>query len=128
VIDVIAERAPLGGLERWLDDPSIDEVIVNGRGDVWIECAGSLRRVGTMSRSAVMSATEHILRPIGRRIDRSNPMVDARLPDGSRVCAVIEPIAVDGPCLTIRRFAVCTRPLSAFAPPAVAALQQTIVE
>jgi pilus assembly protein CpaF len=128
MIDVIAERAPLGGLERWLDDPSIDEVIVNGRGDVWIECEGSLRQVGTMSRSAVMSATEHILRPIGRRIDRSNPVVDARLPDGSRVCAVIEPIAVDGPCLTIRRFAACTRPLSAFAPPAVATLLRTIVE
>jgi len=128
VIDAIAERSPLGGLERWLDDPSIDEVLVNGHGDVWIERSGSLRRVGTMSRGAVMSATEHILRPIGRRIDRSNPTVDARLPDGSRVCVVIEPIAVDGPCLAIRRFAVRSRPLSAFAPPAIAALLQTIIE
>jgi len=128
VIDAIAERSPLGGLERWLDDPSIDEVLVNGHGDVWIERSGSLRRVGTMSRGAVMSATEHILRPIGRRIDRSNPTVDARLPDGSRVCVVIEPIAVDGPCLAIRRFAVRSRPLSAFAPPAIAALVQTIIE
>jgi len=127
MIDVVAERSPLGGLERWLDDPSIDEVIVNGRGDVWIERAGSLRQVGTMSRGAVMSATEHILRPIGRRIDRSNPTVDARLPDGSRVCVVIEPIAVDGPCLTIRRFAVHSRALSEFAPPAVTALLHEIV-
>jgi pilus assembly protein CpaF len=127
MIDVIAERSPLGGLERWLGDPAIDEVIVNGGGDVWIERAGTLARVATMSNSAVSTALEHILRPIGRRIDRSNPTVDARLPDGSRVCAVIEPIAVDGPCLTIRRFALRPLPLSAFAAPEVTTLLQRIV-
>jgi len=127
VIDIIAERAPLGGLERWLDDPSIDEVIVNGRGDVWVERSGKLVMVATMSASALTAAIEHILRPIGRRLDRTNPTVDARLPDGSRVCAVIEPIAVDGLCLTIRRFALRALPLSAFAPPATAELLQTIV-
>ena len=127
MIDLIAERAPLGGLERWLGDPAIDEVIVNGGGDVWIERAGHLTRVATMSTSALATAIEHILRPIGRRVDRSNPTVDARLPDGSRVCAVIEPIAVDGPCLTIRRFALRSLPLSAFAPPAVADLLRSIV-
>ncbi len=127
MIDIIAERSPLGGLERWLIDPAIDEVIVNGGGDVWIERAGRLARVATMSTPAVTTAIEHILRPIGRRLDRSNPTVDARLPDGSRVCAVIGPIAVDGPCLTIRRFALRPLPLSAFAPPDVAGLLQTIV-
>ena len=127
MIDIIAERAPLGGLERWLDDPSIDEVIVNGRGDVWVERSGKLVMVATMSASALTAAIEHILRPIGRRLDRTNPTVDARLPDGSRVCAVIEPIAVDGLCLTIRRFALRALPLSAFAPPATAELLQTIV-
>ena len=127
MIDAIAERAPLGGLERWLADPGIDEVIVNGRGDVWIERAGHLTRVATMSSGALATAIEHILRPIGRRIDRSNPTVDARLPDGSRVCAVIEPIAVDGPCLTIRRFALRTLPLSAFTTPAIGALLQSII-
>jgi pilus assembly protein CpaF len=127
MIDVIAERSPLGGLERWLGDPAIDEVIVNGAGDVWIECSGRLLRVATMSASAVATAIEHILRPIGRRLDRSNPTVDARLPDGSRVCAVIEPIAVDGPCLAIRRFAMRPLPLSAFAVPEVVDLLQTIV-
>ena len=127
MIDVIAERSPLGGLERWLGDADIDEVIVNGGGDVWIERGGSLMRVSTMSSNAVITAMEHILRPIGRRIDRSNPTVDARLPDGSRVCAVIEPIAVDGPCLTIRRFATRPLPLSAFASSAVAALLETVV-
>ena len=127
MIDVIAERSPLGGLERWLGDPAIDEVIVNGTGDVWIERSGRLLRVATMSATAVATALEHILRPIGRRLDRSNPTVDARLPDGSRVCAVIEPIAVDGPCLTIRRFAMRPLPLSAFAVPEVVGLLQTIV-
>ena len=128
MIDVIAERSPLGGLERWLNDPAIDEVIVNGGGDVWIERSGSLLRVATMSASAVATAIEHILRPIGRRLDRSTPTVDARLPDGSRVCAVIEPIAVDGACLTIRRFSMRPLPLAAFAAPAVAALLQAIVD
>jgi pilus assembly protein CpaF len=127
MIDVIAERSPLGGLERWLGDPAIDEVIVNGAGDVWIERSGALLRVATMSASAVATAIEHILRPIGRRLDRSNPTVDGRLPDGSRVCAVTEPIAVDGPCLTIRRFAMRPLPLSAFAAPKVVELLQTVV-
>jgi len=127
MIDVIAERSPLGGIERWLGDPAIDEVIVNGAGDVWIERSGRLLRVGTMSATAVATAIEHILRPIGRRLDRSNPTVDARLPDGSRVCAVIEPIAVDGPCLTIRRFAMRPLPLSAFAVAEVVGLLQTVV-
>lgn len=128
MIDVIAERSPLGGLERWLADPAIDEVIVNGSGDVWIERSGALLRVATMSNSAVTTAIEHILRPIGRRIDRSNPTVDARLPDGSRVCAVIQPVAVDGPCLTIRRFATRALPLSAFAAPDVVGLLHAVVE
>jgi pilus assembly protein CpaF len=127
VIDIVAERSPLGGLERWLGDPAIDEVIVNGGGDVWIERAGRLARVATMSSAALTSAMEHILRPIGRRLDRSNPTVDARLPDGSRVCAVIEPISVDGPCLTIRRFSLRHLSLSAFAPTDVAELLERVV-
>ena len=127
MIDVIAERSPLGGLERWLDDPAITEVIVNGGGDVWIERGGALMRVATMSATAVVTAIEHILRPIGRRLDRSTPTVDARLADGSRLCAVIEPVSVDGPCLTIRRFGWRTLPLSAFAEPDVAELLEAIV-
>ena len=127
MIDVIAERSPLGGLERWLGDSAIDEVIVNGGGEVWIERSGTLLHVATMSAAAVATAIEQILRPLGRRLDRSNPTVDARLPDGSRVCAVIEPIAVDGPCLTIRRFAMRSLPLSAFAAPPVVALLRAIL-
>ncbi len=127
MIDIIAERSPFGGLERWLTDPAVDEVIVNGGGQVWVERCGTLQRVATMSTAAVTSAIEHILRPIGRRLDRSNPTVDARLPDGSRVCAVLEPIAVDGACLTIRRFALRSLPLSAFANDKVAELLHSVV-
>ena len=127
MIDIIAERSPFGGLERWLTDPAVDEVIVNGGGQVWVERCGTLQRVATMSSAAVTGAIEHILRPIGRRLDRSNPTVDARLPDGSRVCAVLEPIAVDGACLTIRRFALRSLPLSAFANEKVAQLLHSVV-
>ncbi len=128
MIDVIAEQSPLGGLERWLGDAAIDEVIVNGAGDVRIERAGTLQRVAPMSSTAVTTAIEHILRPIGRRIDRTNPTVDARLPDGSRVCAVIEPVAVDGPCLTIRRFAMRPLPLEAFAADDAVSLLRDVVD
>ena len=127
MIDVIAERSPLGGLERWLNDAAINEVIVNGTGEVWIERAGALLRVATMSNTAVTTAIEHILRPIGRRIDRTNPTVDARLPDGSRVCAVIPPVAVNGACLTIRRFAMRPLPLAAFATPDIVELLHELV-
>jgi pilus assembly protein CpaF len=128
VIDVVAERSPLGGLERWLDDPLINEIVVNGNGDIWIERSGSLARVATMSTDALVTAIEHILRPIGRRLDRSNPTVDARLPDGSRVCAVIEPISVDGPCLAIRRFPMRSLPLTAFTSTGVVELLQRVVD
>lgn len=127
MIDVVAERSPLGGLERWLEDPRINEIVVNGNGEVWIEQQGSLDRVATMSSDALVTAIEHILRPIGRRLDRSNPTVDARLPDGSRVCAVIAPIAVDGACLAIRRFAMRSLPLTAFTSVDVAALLGDVV-
>ena len=127
MIDVIAEQAPLGGLERWLQDPAITEVLVNGRGDVWIDRESGLEPVGSMSSAAVATALEHILRPIGRRLDRTHPTVDARLPDGSRLCAVIEPVSVDGPCLAIRRFATRTLPLTAFATAEVAQLLREVV-
>jgi len=74
-----------------------------------------------------LGAIEQILTPIGRRLDRLHPTVDARLPDGSRLCAVVAPIAVDGPCLTIRRFSAHSLPLDQFAPPAVAALLRELV-
>ncbi len=128
MIDLVAEQSPLGGLERWLHDPAITELIVNGGSEVWIECAGRLERVGTIRPATLLGAIEHILAPLGRRLDRTHPTVDARLADGSRLCAVVEPVAVDGPCLTIRRFSSRPISLEAFAaPPVVALLRELVV-
>ncbi len=121
-VDLVAEQSPLGGLERWLADPAVTEVMVNGGREVWVEREGRIERVGHMRTGTVLATIEQILSPIARRVDRSRPMVDARLPDGSRVCVVLPPVAVDGPCLAIRRFAAAPVPLEAFAPPAVVAL------
>lgn len=127
VFDPVAEQSKLGGLERWLDDPCVTEVIVNGGSDIWVERAGRLQRVGTMRSQAVFTALEHILGPIGRRLDRSSPIVDARLADGSRVCAAIPPVAIDGPTLAIRRFALRPVGLEDFAPAAVVDLLGELV-
>ena len=96
----------LGPLEPLLADPEVDEVMVNGGGSVYVERAGRLEAVaaGFSGQADLMHAIERILAPLGRRVDESSPLCDARLPDGSRVNVVIPPLAVDGPCLTIRRF------------------------
>ncbi len=135
-IDLVAERTPFAGLTRFLDDPAVTEVMVNGGGEVWIERAGRVAHAGRVSTSAVLAAIEHVLAPIGRRLDRLNPVVDARLPDGSRVCAVLPPIAVDGPALAIRRFSEHTigldqfaaDPLHSPAPPLVDVLHGLVTE
>ena len=128
MIDVVAERSALGGLERWLRDPTVTEIMVNGGHDIWVERHGSLQHVGHMRPTTVLAAIEHMLAPVGRRLDRSHPTVDARLPDGARLCAAIPPIAVDGPCLTIRRFPPRRLTLEAFAPEPVVALLHELVD
>ena len=96
----------LGPLEPLLADPSVDEVMVNGPDDVWVERRGLVERADAAFGSEVelMHAIERVLAPLGRRVDEASPMCDARLPDGSRVNVVVPPLAVDGPCMTIRRF------------------------
>src|SRR4051794_9781689 len=103
----------LGPLEALLADPSVDEVMVNGAGAVWVERSGRLQRTGVAfaDEAQLRHAIERILAPLGRRVDEAQPMVDARLPDGSRVNVVLPPLAVDGPLVTIRRFRA--RPLDA---------------
>jgi len=127
MIDVVAERSALGGLERWLRDPTVTEIMVNSGHDIWVERQGTLQQVGQMRPATVLAAIEHMLAPVGRRLDRSHPTVDARLPDGARLCAAIPPVAVDGPCLTIRRFPPRRLTLDAFASSAVAGLLQELV-
>src|SRR5215218_3470473 len=103
----VAERSfGLGPLEAVLGDPSVDEVMVNGPGQVWVERGGRIEPtdVSFATEADLRHAIERILAPLGRRVDEAEPLVDARLPDGSRVNVIIPPLAVDGPVLTIRRF------------------------
>jgi len=95
-----------GPIEPYLRDPDLTEIMVNGPFDIWIERGGRLIRVeGRFADEAHLRRTiDKIVSRIGRRVDESSPMVDARLPDGSRVNAVIPPLAVDGSLLTIRKF------------------------
>jgi pilus assembly protein CpaF len=96
----------LGPLEPLLSDPSVDEVMVNGPGEVYVERRGRLERTGVefAGEPELMHAIERVLAPLGRRVDEASPLCDARLPDGSRVNVVIPPLALSGPCLTVRRF------------------------
>jgi pilus assembly protein CpaF len=96
----------LGPLEPLLSDPAVDEVMVNGPDSVYIEREGRVQQAGVRfgSEGELLHAIERILAPLGRRVDEASPLCDARLPDGSRVNAVIPPLALSGPCLTIRRF------------------------
>jgi pilus assembly protein CpaF len=123
----VARLDGLGELELLLDDPSVDEVLVNGGGDVWVERDGVTTPVGRVGVDEVSVAVERILAPLGRRLDRTSPIVDARLPDGSRVCAVIPPIALDGTCVSIRRFRTRSLPLEAFGPAALAAVVRELL-
>ncbi len=96
----------LGPLEDLLSDPIVSEVMVVDRATIYVEKKGRLELTGARfsSEDALRSAIERIVTPLGRRIDESTPMVDARLKDGSRVNAIIPPLALRGPCLTIRKF------------------------
>src|SRR4051812_3403703 len=125
---VTAQARGLGVLDPLLADPSVTEVMVNGPGPVWIERGGRLERVALhLDRTTIEHLVERVVAPLGLRVDRSSPLVDARLPDGSRVNAVVPPLAVDGPYLTIRRFAVRAVDLDAMSPPNVAPLLRAAV-
>lgn len=124
-VDAVRQRVVgLGRLEPLLADPDVTEVMVNGPGQpVWIERAGRLQATAiVLDRSAVDLVVERVVAPLGLRADRTRPTVDARLPDGSRVNVVLPPLAVDGPCVTIRRFGARRVTLAALCPPGVADL------
>lgn len=104
--EVVNEAVGLGPLEPLLADPTISEIMVNRHDEIFIERHGRLMRhaSGFSSEQAVLGVIERIVSPLGRRIDESSPMVDARLRDGSRVNAIIAPIALRGASMTIRKF------------------------
>jgi pilus assembly protein CpaF len=103
---VVLLATGLGPLEPLMSDPAVDEVMVNGPGEVYVERGGRIEPGGVAfgGEAELMHAIERILAPLGRRVDESSPLCDARLPDGSRVNVVIPPLSLSGPCLTIRRF------------------------
>jgi pilus assembly protein CpaF len=98
----------LGPLEPLLQDPAISDIMVNGSGQIYVEKHGKLIKTDVTFKDDehLMSIIERIVSKVGRRVDESSPLVDARLPDGSRVNVIIPPLALDGPALSIRRFGV----------------------
>jgi pilus assembly protein CpaF len=110
--DLLDEVFGLGPLESLLRDPKVSDILVNSKNLVYIERGGILQKTDVVFRDDrhILQIIDRIVSKVGRRIDESSPMVDARLPDGSRVNAIIPPLALDGPALSIRRFG--TGPLS----------------
>jgi pilus assembly protein CpaF len=106
--DIQHEMLGLGPLEPLLADPTISDILVNGHAQIFVERRGKLEHTGVRfaDDEHLMKIIDKIVSRVGRRVDESSPMVDARLPDGSRVNAIIPPVALDGPVMSIRRFAV----------------------
>ena len=104
---ILRDTIGLGPLEELLSDPEVEELMVNGHENVYVERRGRIERAAVRfgSDQELRDAIERILAPVGRRVDELSPMADARLADGSRVNVVIPPLAVDGPALSVRRFA-----------------------
>ncbi|MGD1070925.1 MAG: CpaF family protein [Bryobacteraceae bacterium] len=111
--DLMDEVFGLGPLEPLLRDPTVSDILVNNKDVVYVERRGILEKTGAKFRDDLhlMHVIDRIVSRVGRRVDEGSPMVDARLPDGSRVNAIIPPLAIDGPCMSIRRFG--TGPIAA---------------
>lgn len=108
----------LGPIARFADDPLVNDILINGDGSVWLERSGTLCPTEThLDRFEVLTLIERVLGPLGKTVDQAHPICDARLPDGSRVCVVLEPLSVDGPSVAIRRFSVQRRSVSDFCTP-----------
>lgn len=105
-VEILDEVFGLGPLEPLLKDPTISDILVNTHRQIYVERRGLLERTNVQFRDEahLLAIIDRIVSAVGRRIDESSPMVDARLADGSRVNAIIPPLSVDGPCLSIRRF------------------------
>ena len=104
--EILDEMTGFGPIQPLLDDPDVSEVMVNGPKKVFVEKKGQLTKSGVTfdDDDHVLRVIDRIILPLGRRVDADSPTVDARLPDGSRVNAVIRPVSIDGPCITIRKF------------------------
>ena len=113
--ELVDDVGGLGPLEPLLADATITEIMINGPDRVFIERAGRIEPVEcSLDAATIVRIVERVIAPLGLRLDRASPMVDARLPDGARLHAVLPPLAPDGPCVTIRRFGGGAVPLAAF--------------
>ncbi|MCK5533561.1 CpaF family protein [bacterium] len=106
ILELLDDILGLGPLEKLLRDPAVSEIMVNKKDEVYIEQQGKIKLTGIKlsSNRQILTIIERIVAPLGRHIDESSPLVDARLKDGSRVNAIIPPLALDGPVVTIRKF------------------------
>ncbi len=124
----VARLVGLDQLDHLMADPRVDEILINRSGQVWVERRGHLTASDPIPASTLAVVLERILSPLGRRLDRSSPIVDARLPDGSRICAVVPPVAVDGTTIAIRRLRRSELSLSDFGTPPVCRLLRSLLE
>jgi len=124
----VARLDGLDVLQGHLADDRVDEILVNRGTEVWVERDGRLRLVDRLPDGAIEVVLQRILAPTGRRLDRTTPIIDTRLPDGSRVCAAVAPVAVDGTVVAIRRHRHRHLPLEMFAGPEVVALVGELVD
>ncbi len=123
----MAELEGLGVLGLYLEDPTVTEVAVNDGGEVWVDRDGRMGHVDTLGPGELELLIERILAPLGLRFDLTSPIVSARLANGQRMCAVLAPLAVNGTCLSIRRFALQHVVIDAFTTAAVAQLMHHLV-
>src|SRR5437762_11173752 len=109
--EILDETLGFGPLEALLKDPTISDILINGPHNIFVERRGKLEKTDIKFRDNdhLLQIIDRIVSKVGRRVDETSPMVDARLPDGSRVNAIIPPLALDGPTMSIRRFG--TNPL-----------------
>ncbi|HTN99665.1 MAG TPA: ATPase, T2SS/T4P/T4SS family, partial [Microthrixaceae bacterium] len=122
------EMVGLGPIQSLLDDPGITDVLVNGPGHVWIEREGRLQASDvSVDRRSITRSIERLVGPLGLTADRSNPIVDARLPDGARVTVVLPPLAPDGPLLAIRRHRSEQLGLEAFGGESIVTILRAVV-
>lgn len=124
----VARGHGLGRVTELLEQPNVTEIMINGDGAIWLDSGGPLQRADLhLSPGDLVVLVERILQPLGLRVDPLSPSVDARLSDGSRVNIVVPPVAIDGPTITIRRFAAETIPLAAFGPRDLGVLLESLV-
>lgn len=115
----VARLDGLDALDQLLSDTEVDEVMINRGREVWVDRQGTLSRLTDLQDGTIDVVLERVLAPLGKRLDRTNPIVDARLPDGARLCAVVDPVALDGTTMSIRRHRTRRVPIGDFANAAV---------